>query len=72
MSGECRDSGNRDLGLARDLDWWQRDVLKECLGGRSRRTGFGAQGRWWFTLPGHAWPFPGLEDAPAATCAEGS
>jgi hypothetical protein len=71
-SEECVRQGNEALKLRKRLKWWRDAVLKGCLEGRSRKTGFGEGQRWWFTLPSHRWPFPGLEgdaegeEAPAA------
>jgi hypothetical protein len=59
-SDECVATGNQAVGLTRAAKWWRDKVLKTILGGTPRRSGFGADGQWWFTLPSHPWPFPGL------------
>jgi hypothetical protein len=61
-SRKCVAEGNAALKLAKSLDWWRDAVLKSRLTGKARKTGFGDGQRWWFTLPGHSWPFPGLEE----------
>jgi hypothetical protein len=65
-SDECVAAGNRALGLSRTRKWWRDAVLKPLLGGKPQRAGFGAEGQWFFTLPSHPWPFPGLGDAGGA------
>jgi hypothetical protein len=65
-SDECARKGNEALGMRKPGKWWRDSVLKPILGGKPRRAGFGAGGQWWFTLPSHPWPFPGLEGADGA------
>ncbi len=60
-STECRDRGNEALDIRKDLAWWRDTILKKTLAGMPRKTGFGTQQTWWFTLPAHPWPFPNLE-----------
>jgi hypothetical protein len=69
-SDTCVADGNRALKLSHDRKWWRDAVLKPLLDGKPRRTRFGSGGKWYFTLPSHDWPFPGLDpeaDAEAST-----
>jgi hypothetical protein len=59
----CVDMGDEQLGVKKPLKWWRDSVLKDKLRGKPRKTGFGEEQRWWFTLPHHPWPFPGLEES---------
>jgi hypothetical protein len=61
-SDKCVAEGNRALKLSRDRKWWRDAVLKPLLDGKPQRAGFGPDGHWYFTLPSHPWPFPGLND----------
>jgi hypothetical protein len=62
-SEECVATGNQAVGLTKAAKWWRESVLKNILCGTPRRSGFGAAGQWFFTLPNHAWPIPGLPEA---------
>jgi hypothetical protein len=62
-SEECVAKGNQAVGLTKPAKWWRESVLKNILCGTPRRSGFGADGQWFFTLPNHPWPFPGLGGA---------
>lgn len=61
-SRECVDRGNAELNTNHSLSWWRTDILKARLRGQSRRTNRERSPRWWFTLPCHPWPYPGLEE----------
>ncbi len=64
QSEECVTKGNEALkGGSKRLAWWRDTILKTNLQGKPRKTGFGDGQKWWFTLPDHPWPFPGLEEA---------
>jgi putative DNA primase/helicase len=53
---DCVTQGNEALKLAKQLKWWRDTILKAKVGGKPRKTGFGNEGDWWFTLPNHPWP----------------
>jgi hypothetical protein len=60
----CVKGGNAALDLRKDLKWWRDSILKDRLQGKPRKTGSpGKPQHWWFTLPTHPWPFPGLEES---------
>jgi hypothetical protein len=59
-SDDCAAEGNKALNLSRPGKWWRDSVLKPLLGGKAQRAGFGREGVWYYTLPSHPWPFPGL------------
>src|SRR5262245_22311752 len=64
-SDDCAEEGNKALGLNKPGKWWNLSVLKERLGGKSRKFGFLAGACWYFTLPGHPWP-PRVDSSPSS------
>jgi putative DNA primase/helicase len=54
-SGQCVSEGNRSLGVRREPKWW-RALLRDRLGGKPRKHGFGDSGKWYFALPDSVWP----------------
>jgi hypothetical protein len=68
---ECKDAGNAALGLSRGGKWWRDSVLKDRLGGCSKKLGFHEENEWYFVAPGNVWPPAGNTDGePSEECEE--